>query len=399
MITVEQADQLIASTHKDFGIQEVPLTKSLGRILRQEIYADRDFPPYPRITMDGIAINYHTFDKGIRTFPIEAVAAAGQAQQKLNDKANALEVMTGAVLPEGADTVIRYEDVQIENGVAQITIDDIKAKQSVHQQGSDHKKGEALVKKGIRISPAEIGVAATVGCTHLKVSRLPKIAIISTGDELVELHEMPLPHQIRKSNVYQLESALQQNGIAAERVHLRDNWEEVLNKMEKLLAQNDVLIISGGVSKGKFDYLPKALEELNVQQHFHRVAQRPGKPLWFGSTSSDTVVFALPGNPVSSLVGMYRYVLPWLQRNLQQSQMIEQSACLTNDISFLPSLTYFAPVKIHFSDDGQLFATPSLGNGSGDLANLLKADGFLELPEGKDLYKMKERYRFYRFRV
>jgi molybdopterin molybdotransferase len=399
MITVEQAEEIIQSTQRDFGIETVKLADSVGRVLRENVHADRDFPPFDRVTMDGIAIDYQQFIDGKRAFAIHSTAAAGAPEVWLKDKMKAVEVMTGAMLPQGTDTVIRYEDIQIEDGVATIQVDQIKQGQSIHPKGSDQKIGNKLIKIGKRLSAAEIGVAATVGMMKLKVSRLPEVAIISTGDELIDIHEAPLPHQIRQSNSYQLQAALREKGIAASRIHLPDKYETIVNALEQLLAEKDFLIISGGVSKGKFDYLPKALKELQVQEHFHRVSQRPGKPFWFGSTKEGKVVFALPGNPVSAFVGLHRYVLPWVDRCLQlPAPHFHEYARLGEAVTFEPDLTYFLPVRCRFSDKGAPFAFPLIGNTSGDLANLLQADGFLELEKGKNHFREMGHYKLYRFR-
>ena len=202
MITVEEATQIIAQTAKDTSVAIVPLHHSVGRVLREDLFADRDFPPYHRITMDGIAIRYDAFEKGEKTFPIEGVAAAGAPQLTMQHDTACLEVMTGAILPNNTDTVIRYEDLLIENGRATLQVPQLTRGQNVHNKGEDRLQNSLVVKKGKIISPAEIGVAATVGKSEIKVSRLPKAIIISTGDELVEIDETPLAHQIRKSNVH-----------------------------------------------------------------------------------------------------------------------------------------------------------------------------------------------------
>ncbi|MEM6700132.1 MAG: molybdopterin molybdotransferase MoeA, partial [Bacteroidota bacterium] len=286
MITVEEAAKIVLSKARNFGTIIVPLHDAIGRILREDINADRDFPPYDRVTMDGIAIAYEAFEQGKRNFLIQEVAAAGSPQKKLNTGKHCFEVMTGAILPKGTDTVIRYEDIETKDGMAYLQIEHIRAQQNVHHQGSDRIKGTTIVKAGKRISPAEIGIAATVGKAQLEVSRLPKTIILSTGDELVEIEETPLPYQIRKSNVHRLKTTLSQFGIQVDTAHLQDDWEEILEKLGQILKNYDVILLSGGVSKGKFDFLPKALEELGVQKHFHKIQQRPGKPMWFGIAPS-----------------------------------------------------------------------------------------------------------------
>ncbi|MEO1628822.1 MAG: molybdopterin molybdotransferase MoeA, partial [Bacteroidota bacterium] len=271
--------------------------------------------------------------------------------------------------------------------------------QNVHRKGMDRQKGELLAASGKKMSPAEVGLAATVGKAQLLVSRLPSVVVISTGDELVEVNQQPLPHQIRRSNIHRLVAGLKPFGIKAEQRHLKDDLEEVIEELSQLLEAFDVLILSGGVSKGKYDYVPEALDRLKVEKLFHRVKQRPGKPFWFGVAPSGARVFALPGNPVSSFMCSCRYMLPWLRASLGQHPVRRWKATLASDIHFKPDLTYFAQVKLSTNEQGVLEAEPIEGNGSGDLANLVEADGFLELPRGKDVYSKGETHSFWPYRM
>lgn len=390
MITVEEATQIIAQTAKDTSVAIVPLHHSVGRVLREDLFADRDFPPYHRITMDGIAIRYDAFEKGEKTFPIEGVAAAGAPQLTMQHDTACLEVMTGAILPNNTDTVIRYEDLLIENGRATLQVPQLTRGQNVHNKGEDRLQNSLVVKKGKIISPAEIGVAATVGKSEIKVSRLPKAIIISTGDELVEIDETPLAHQIRKSNVHRLRSTFSKYGIQADTHHLNDDWDEILQQLKNILEEYEIVMLSGGVSKGKFDFLPKALEELGVEKLFHKIKQRPGKPFWFGQAPSGATVFALPGNPVSSFMCTQVYFVPWLRQSLQLPLENPPHAILQRNTIFKPDLVYFLQVKISYNNQGQILAMPVDGNGSGDLANLVDADAFLRLPRGRDEFKEGE---------
>jgi len=297
-------------------------------------------------------------------------------------------------MPNNVDTVIRYEDVVIENGIATIQVDTLKEGQNIHWKGSDRKEDTLVVPSGSVISPAEVGVAATVGKTHLKVARLPKAIIISTGDELVEIDATPLAHQIRKSNVHRLRATL----AKYDRHHLDDDMEVIQKDLVEVIEKYEVVILSGGVSKGKFDFLPEALAALGVKKLFHKIKQRPGKPFWFGKAPNGTLVFALPGNPVSSFLCTQRYFVTWLTTSLGLSQATLPYGILTRATTFNPDLTYFLQVKVNYSENGQLLATPVDGNGSGDLANLVDADAFLQLPRGKDLFEKGEVYPllFYR---
>ncbi len=398
MVTVEQATQIILEHTRDFGTESISLAEAKGRLLKESLMADRDFPPFNRVTMDGIAIRYDEFAQGKRRFKITGMQAAGSPQNSLNEPNACMEVMTGAILPEGTDTVIRYEDLEITDSHATITVDALKFQQNVHHRSNDRPAGAEIVAPPKVISPAEVGLAATVGKTHLVVTQLPRVVIISTGDELVPVHVTPLPHQIRSSNVHTIKAALQSWKINADLLHLPDDKEKTIAGLEESLSNYDAIILSGGVSKGKFDYVPEALQDLNVEKLFHRVKQRPGKPFWFGRHENGTTVFALPGNPVSSFMCTNRYFLPWLKKSLGLRPLSTIFARLGSPIHFKPDLTYFAQVQLSYTNEGRLLALPNEGQGSGDLANLVDADAFIELPMGKDLYEAEEVYPVYGYR-
>ena len=401
MITSQEALQIILNNTNDYGVEEVPFLKSLDRVLKEDIKADRDFPPFNRISMDGIAISFIAFAEGIREFTIENIQAAGSAQLELKNASNCMEVMTGAVLPKGTDTVIRYEDLLIDGGKANITIEEISEGQNIHQQANDRKENDVLLKKNTFISPAEIGVLATVGKSMVKVVTQPKVMIISTGDELIEVAQNPLSHQIRRSNVYTLVSLLEKLNIKAQTAHIVDDKPLLKEKIKQFLIDYDVLLFSGAVSKGKFDFLPEVLEELGVEKKFHKVKQRPGKPFWFGHTatlsiseqdgkkSRKTVVFAFPGNPVSTFVGCIKYFYPWYKKSVGLVFENYNKAILGEDFTFKPDLTYFLQVRLE-NKKGLLVAIPVMGKGSGDLANLANADAFLELPHDQTDFKTGE---------
>ncbi|TYP99931.1 molybdopterin molybdochelatase [Tenacibaculum adriaticum] len=396
MITVEEAKHIILQNTQDFGVEEIPFLDSVGRVLKEDIVADRDFPPFNRVAMDGIAINYRFFQYGVRDFKIEGVQPAGSEQEAMINASNCYEVMTGAVLPENCDTVIRYEDVSINTLMATVNIDEITEGQNIHYQGKDRNEGDILIKKNTVISPSEIGVLATVGKSKVKVAKLPKVMIVSTGDELVGVDKNPEAHQIRRSNVFTLVSLLNELKIPSEIEHLTDKKEVLQQKITSFLNDFDVLLFSGAVSKGKFDFLPEVLEELGVEKLFHRVSQRPGKPFWMGQTDT-CKVFAFPGNPVSTFVNCLVYFYPWYYKSAGVKQQ-PQTAILTENVSFKPDLTYFLQVKLT-TENGQLFATPIKGNGSGDLASLVEADGFIELPKTEEAeFKKGEVYPVIRFR-
>lgn len=397
MISVDEATQIIDQTIKDFGIEHIALDDAVGRILREDLYADRDFPPYDRVTMDGIAIQSASFAVD-KPFLIAGVAAAGAPKMELQDPNHCLEVMTGAILPANTDAVIRYEDVLIENGKATIQVDKVTHGQNVHRKGFDRSEGSLVVKEGRQISPAEIGVAATIGKAQIAVSKLPKTIIISTGDELVEVDKTPLPYQIRRSNVHRLLATMKAYNIDADTEHLVDDLDAVTNRLREILQEYEVIILSGGVSKGKFDYLPQALESLGVEKLFHKIKQRPGKPFWFGKSKEGRLIFALPGNPVSSFMCTQIYVVDWLRQSIGLPKLRRAYGVLQKAVHFKPDLTYFAQVKISYSEEGKIVALPVEGHGSGDLANLVDADAFIRIPRGQDMFEAGTVYPLYFYR-
>jgi molybdopterin molybdotransferase len=385
MISVQEAYQLIQQQQQNFGVEQVPLLQAAGRILAQQVVADRDFPPYNRVMMDGIAIQKEAFAGGQRSFPVAGVQAAGQPVQQLTNPQHCLEVMTGAMLPIDTDVVIRYEDCIIENDVATVHLAAVDLFQNVHQQGNDTKAGYVLVQENQPITPGVIAVMATVGLSTVDVYRLPKIAVCATGDELVEVNQQPLPHQIRQSNSYMLAAALLSDGIVADRYHLIDEPDEMRVQLENIISQYDTILFSGAVSKGKFDYLPQVLQDLGMQQIFHSIAQRPGKPFLFGSFADQALVFAFPGNPVSTFVCFELYFKAWLYKSLHRQQQTLQ-AHLTQPVIFKPELSYHIPARLTWHE-GEAWVTPVDMSGSGDITALLQANALITLPAYENVWE------------
>jgi molybdopterin molybdotransferase len=284
--------------------------------------------------------------------------------------------------------VVPYEETTREASGGTITVSKEAGKflagHAIHRRGSDHRAGDVMVRAGTRISGREIAVAASCGHARLSVAQSPKIAVISTGDELVEVEGAVAPHQIRRSNDHALRAALIQAGYPrVERYHMHDVRHEIEHLLWHLLAEYDVILITGGVSKGKFDFLPDELDRQGVKKIFHGVAQRPGKPFWFGLSSRATPVFALPGNPVSSYTCLHRYVLPALAQASGATPVAQRMVALAEPVVFPPKLAYLLPVTLSSGPRAELIAKPERVNTSGDFAGLIDTDGFIELPADK----------------
>jgi molybdopterin molybdotransferase len=385
MISFQNALDRVLEQQVDYGAEEIPLENANWRILAEDIRADRDFPPFNRATKDGIAIAYEAVENGRLAFEVKGVLAAGQPTIAFVDTEACIEIMTGAVVPFETDTVVMYEDLVIQDDIASLKKIPERG-QNIHPKASDRKKGEVILTKGQRITPAEMGVLATVGKSRVRVLRMPKTAVISTGNELVEIDQIPLPYQLRRSNTVSLHAALVETGIKPMRLHITDDIDLLRQKLAYLLDEMDVLILSGGVSKGKFDYLPQVFEELGVEKIFHRVAQRPGKPFLFGRfRHGSKLVFSFPGNPVSTFLNFHLYFMPWLRKISGQDGeliLVKTEKALENHTD----LTIFKGATLMLRD-ACLRASVVESSGSGDLAHLSDIAGFIQLEPGRGLFE------------
>jgi len=398
-IDVAEAEALIHAAMPHFGTVSTTLTDAGNQILAQDIIAERDQPPFDRATMDGIAVSSSALAADCRNFSISGIQAAGQEQSELTASDACIETMTGAVMPAGCDTMIPVERITVNNETA--TLEDAytaASGQFVHPQGSDHKAGDLLLQPSIRINAAEMAILTAAGQPTVQVAAWPEIAIISTGDELVDVGEPINAAQIRSSNDRAIETALHNRGCnSTQRHHLPDNPEMLLQKIRTLHDETDILILSGGVSMGKYDYVPAILDELGVKLIFHKILQRPGLPMWFGISNDNKPVFALPGNPVSTLVCLIRYVIPAIETAMGLSNDRAEIVRLKSQVEFTADLCWFLPVAVSHTPEGNILAEPRPTNTSGDFIGLRGTDGFIELPRGNDNFPTDYPARLYRW--
>ena len=382
LISVAEAQALIAAHMPVFASETVPLAKAAGRILRAPLHAEHDHPPFDRVMMDGIAIRWQASLP--RAFARTGTQLAGMAMQSLDAPDACLEVTTGAMVPLGCDCVIPVEQT-LREGERYLLVDAYQPLQGqfIHARASDCAAGGLLLEAGTRIGAPEMALLAANGMARVTVSTMPSIAIVSTGDELVGV-DAPLGEgQIRRSNDVAMAAALRLHGF--DRVvltHVADDVAMTRNMLAQLLASHDVLILSGGVSMGQRDYVPEALEALGVQRVFHRIAQKPGKPMWFGMGPQGQAVFALPGNPVSALVCAIRYVRPALLASMGKAAEPGELVCLDAVADTHASLTCFVPVHVQSDPSGRLMAHPVPSRTSGDFSSLPRTHGVVELPPG-----------------
>ena len=394
LIGPDEARQHIAKYLPRIGITRKALTECTGSVLRETIMADRPFPPFDRSMMDGYSLRAAVAETGA-VIEIVGRAPAGEPRLNLSDQPHsAVEIMTGAMIPTGADCVIPYEHTrQIDETHFEITDENpIASGDFVHAKGSDFSQGKALLEEGRRIGSREIAAAATCGYTELSVSQTPRIAIACSGDELVEIASAPAAHQIRRSNDYSVESALHAASLnETTRHHLPDDSEQTRERLEDLIEKHNTLILCGGISMGKKDFIPSVLDALGFTCHFHGIAQKPGKPMGFW-TRGPCSVFALPGNPLSTLTCLHHYVIPAIQSAVGlKVSAASPSVTLSASSTVRKDLTVFLPVSLGPNNTGD----PRPAQNSGDLARILNSDGYIAVPSGEAQAEAGKSYMFH----
>ena len=350
--------------------EEVSLDAADGRVLAEAVEADRDYPAAARSMRDGFAVRSADLPGRLR---VMGEVRAGEALGCEAGRGEAVEIMTGAPLPRGADAVVMVERVQREDDWIQAPA--AAAGQFITPQGAEARAGEAVLAAGQRIGFAEVAWLATVGKTTLRVHRRPRVAVLPTGDEVVEVSEQPLAHQVRNSNAHSLASQVRRAGGIPEILPVaRDAAESIRTLVEQGLAA-DLLLISGGVSAGKYDLVEPVLASLGAEFFFDRVLIRPGQPLVFGRVR-ERFFFGLPGNPASTMVTfeVFARAAVELLEGEREPRLPFMLARLSADFRHKPGLTRFLPARLS-ADGAEL--TPLAWHGSGDIAALARANAFL----------------------
>ncbi len=374
MLNYKEAQTIIASLAKSFGQETLSLEKAFDRILAEKIYADRDYPPFNRATMDGYAISFKDWEQGTKNYAVKEVVFAGQRYGQEISSGECYKIMTGASVPPNVDLVIRREDALEENGRVSFQYETIKPQQNIAQKGEDIKAGSCVINANCKITPQVVALLASLGRAEVEVEKLPKVALFTTGDEVVEPGKPVSDIQIRNSNQFLLKSLLNKWQIKPTITkHILDDKEQL--KQEIGAALNcDIIILCGGVSAGDADYVPEILESLGVKKLFHKVKIKPGKPIWCGQLPSGGLVFALPGNPFSCHVTFKLFIEHYLKAcfSLEETEwpMLPLSAQKQKKTPF----DEFFPAVINQS------VTPVLFNSSGDVKAALNANAIAHHP-------------------
>lgn len=368
-------------------VEFVPLDSALGRVLASDICADRDYPPTDRSVRDGFAIRSADVPGEL---VITGEAAAGSGASLRLQPRQAIEIMTGAVIPEGADAVVMVEHVTVTGD--RVVVDrPAQTGDFINRRGSEARQGEAVLRAGTRINFAGIAMLASVGTVQVPVFRKPTVAIIATGDEIVPVHETPLPHQIRNSNACSLAAQIRLAGGEPEILPVAPDSAEATFQLIEQGLTSDLLLLSGGVSAGKYDLVEPSLTRAGAEFYFDRVLIQPGQPLVFGCARS-RFFFGLPGNPASTMVcfAIFARAALELLAGLDSPPLPLLEAPLATAFRHRPGLTRFLPAQV--SPDGAS-VTPVKWTGSADIASLARSNAFLVAEPDKPEYLAGERIR------
>ena len=379
-LTVAAAQRCVIEAMKRLGTESVPIQQALGRVLAEDVRANRDQPPYDVSAMDGFAIRSEDVAKAPAVLKVIEDIKAGDMPSKIVQAGQCARIMTGAPVPQGADAVIRVEDTQaVADARVQINVS-VKSRNDIRDRGENMKQGDVVLQAGTEITPGVVGMLAMVKAAQVRVYRQPRVAILSTGDELEGMDDPFDANKIPDANSYALMAQVQALGITPELLGIARDEPEHWKAMLQRGLQYDVLLVSGGTSVGVHDYVRPTLEALGVQMKFWRVQMKPGHPMAFG-VASGSLVFGLPGNPVSSMVCFEQFVLPALRRMMGHSRIHRRTieARLAHDVKHKHRRTEFMRVILNKEMDGYA-ATSASEQGSGILASMSMADGLMIVP-------------------
>jgi len=407
MRTLEEAlaDVVAASTPSPPELDTIESV--LGCVLAEEIRADIDLPPFDKALMDGYAVRSSDLAGSDRTLRIGETLTAGRTPSRPLGAREAAIITTGAPLPPGADCVVMLEKTRTADGEVFIDQEDVRPGQNRLLRGREMKAGDVVLTRGTRLTPPAIGLLASVGRAKVSVVPRPRVAVVPTGDELVEIGQVPGPGQIRNSNSFMIQACASEAGAVAESFPIaRDEPDSLYRELERALSR-DILLISGGVSAGHLDLVPMTLERLGVRRVFHKTRLKPGKPLWFGvgperDGRPGALVFGLPGNPVSGLICFLLLVRPAIALRAGQPMppSKEVEARLARGFTHRGDRpTYFPARRVESSGEGMngLTISPLDWAGSADLRSVALADGFAVFPAGDREFVEGEIVRFLPF--
>lgn len=390
MISVAEAIQIVKEQTRALQPEAIPLSAALGRFLAQDIIADSDLPPFNRAQMDGYAVRAADIQTATPESPsrlrVTGESAAGRGWHNVMRAGEAVRIMTGAPVPTGADSVQQVELTRELDGSGVVEIlHAVESGRSIVPRGTEIKKGETVLRSGENINAAMTAVLASFGYAEVKVGRRPRAAVLATGTELVRVNQKPGQDQIRDSNTYSLGAYAAQAGAHVERQPLAGDDTEILKEqIEQAARTSNLVIASGGVSMGVYDFTKAALKELDAEIFFERIALRPGKPTVFARLPNGTLVFGLPGNPVSVSVTFNLFVRTALlaMQGAQQVTLEEHFARLERNVKGSEDRESYLPAFLKTDQAGYFVAEPLKWGGSSDFIAFARANGLINVPTG-----------------
>ena len=383
MISVEEAIRIVKDQTRALGAETLPLADALGRVLAEEVSADSDLPPFDRAQMDGYAVRAADTESVPVSLHVVGESAAGRGWKGDMKPGEAVRIMTGAPVPAGADSVQKVEVANEQDGRVEIA-EATHTGQFIVRRASEIKLGQTVLEAGEEINAARMAVLASFGYAEVRVGKRPRAAVLATGTELVAVNERPAADQIRDSNTYSLAAYAQLAGALVERLPLAGDDPELLQReIASAAARSDVLVLSGGVSMGVYDFTKAALLALDAEIFFERVSLRPGKPTVFARLG-ETLVFGLPGNPVSVSVTFNLFARTALRamQGCKEPAMQEETAVVARSVKGAMERASYLPARLSTDAEGRLVAEPLKWGGSSDFVAFARATALVIVPAG-----------------
>lgn len=386
MISVAEAIQIVRQHTRALESERVELPNALGRVLAQQIAADSDLPPFDRAQMDGYAVRAAETTGAPMSLRIAGESAAGKGWHHRLEEGQAVRIMTGAPVPEGADSVQQVELThELKDGTVVELLEGVESGRSIVKRGAEIKAGEIVLRPGVTINAPMMAVLAAFGYAQVEVTRKPRVAVLATGSELVSIDEQPGQDQIRDSNNYSISAYAESAGALVQRFPLTRDETSLLARQIAEAADNfDVVVTSGGVSMGVYDVTKNALKELGAEIFFERVALRPGKPIVFARLPGGALVFGLPGNPVSVSVTFNLFTRTALlaMQGANEPVLKQETAVLARDAKGTMDRECYLPAQLMTNDDGELIAFPLKWGGSSDFVSFALTTALVIIPAG-----------------
>jgi molybdenum cofactor synthesis domain-containing protein len=400
MISVAEAIQIVRQQTRPLPTERVKLQDALNRVLAEDIVADSDLPPFDRSQMDGYAVRAEETAEAPVRLRIVGESAAGRGWHHELKEGEAVRIMTGAPVPQGADSVQQVELAhELKDGTVVELLESVEAGRSIVKRAAEIKAGETVLQSGVAINAAMMAVLAAFGYADVAVGQRPHAGVLATGTELVAVDEKPGQDQIRDSNNYSIAAYAQLTGATVERLALaRDETSVLKNQLGKAAKKCDVIVTSGGVSMGVYDVTKSALKQLDAEIFFERVALRPGKPTVFARLPNGTLVFGLPGNPVSVAVTFNLFARTALlaMQGVTEPAPKYETALLARSVKGNVERESYLPAQLTTNDDGELIAFPLKWGGSSDFVAFALTTALVVVPAGTRTFEANSRVKVLR---